>query len=332
MNETIHFLERHGYCLLAGAILGRQACLPIPANLFLVAAGALAHSGKLNLGAILGLSLITFVLADLGWYEAGRRWRERTLHFLGGLSRDPGSLVHRAGATFARHGVKTLLISKFVIGLDAVAAPLTGANRIGPMTFVLFDAVGALFWSTAYVVLGYAFSNQLDRVALHLARIGTLLALAVAAAIAVYMVKKLIRWERFVRQFRLARIAPEELNDKLNAGEDILLIDLQDQVRHSVPAMAIPGAVRINPHRLEQYRDVEIAPSREVVLYCASPGEFTSARVALALQRRGIDHVHPLAGGLRGWRERGFPVTTVAGVPMISAAALAAPVPRPSPQ
>jgi len=332
MNETVYFLERHGYWLLAGSVLGRQACLPIPANMFLVAAGALAHSRKLSLTAILALSVITFVLADLGWYGAGRRWGERTLHFLGGLSRDPGSLVHRATATFARHGVRTLLVSKFVIGLDAVAAPLTGANRIGPMTFVLFDAAGAFFWSTAYVVLGYVFSNQLDRVALHLARMGTLLALAVTATIAVYIVKKLLRWQRFVRQFRLARITPEELNDKLNAGADILLIDLQDPVRHSVPAMAIPGAVRINPHRLEQYRDVEIAPSREVVLYCASPGEFTSARVALALQRRGIDHVHPLAGGLRGWRERGFPVTTVAGVPMISAAALAAPVPRPSPQ
>jgi len=331
MNETVHFLERHGYWLLAGAVLGRQACLPIPANLLLVAAGALAHSGKLSLAAILTLSVITFVLADLGWYGAGRRWGERTLHFLGGLSRDPGSLVHRATAIFARHGVRTLLVSKFVIGLDAVAAPLTGASRIGPMTFVLFDAAGAFFWSTAYVVLGYIFSNQLDRVALHLARMGTLLALAATAAIAVYMVKKLIRWQRFVRQFRLARITPEELNDNLKAGDDILLIDLQDPVRHSAPAMAIPGAVRINPHRLEQCRDVEIAPSREVVLYCASPGEFTSARVALALQRRGIDHVHPLAGGLRGWRERGFPVTTVAGVPLISGTPLAAPVPRPSP-
>jgi len=70
---------------------------------------------------------------------------------------------------------------------------------------------------------------------------GTLLALAVAAKIAVYMVKKLIRWERFVRQFRLARITPEKLNDKLNAGEDILLIDLQDQMRHSVPAPGAPA-------------------------------------------------------------------------------------------
>ena len=331
MNETVYFLERHGYWLLAGSVLGRQACLPIPANMFLVAAGALAHSRKLSLTAILALSVITFVLADLGWYGAGRRWGERTLHFLGGLSRDPGSLVHRATATFARHGVRTLLVSKFVIGLDAVAAPLTGANHIGPMTFVLFDAVGALFWSVAYLVLGYIFSNQLDLVALHLARMGTLLALAVTAAIVVYMVKRLIRWQRFVRQFKLARITPEELHARLNAGEDILLIDLQDPSHRSAPVLAIPGAVRINPHRLEQYSDVVIAPSREVVLYCASPGEITSARVALALQRRGIGHVHPLAGGFSGWRERGFPVTIVAATPLSSATSLAAPFPRPSP-
>jgi rhodanese-related sulfurtransferase len=74
--------------------------------------------------------------------------------------------------------------------------------------------------------------------------------------------------------------------------------------------MAIPGAVRIDPRRLEQYGDAEIVPSQEVVLYCAFPGELTSARVALALQRKGVEHVRPLAGGLQAWRDRGFPVTS----------------------
>lgn len=79
--------------------------------------------------------------------------------------------------------------------------------------------------------------------------------------------------------------------------------------------MAIPGAVRINPRRLEQYKDIEIAPSQQVVLYCDCPGEFTSARVALALQRKGVEHVRPLAGGLKAWQDRGFPVTTEVRLP-----------------
>jgi hypothetical protein len=56
MNEPVQFIAQHGYWLLFSAVLGRQAYLPILANLFLVAAWALARSGKFNLSATLGLS------------------------------------------------------------------------------------------------------------------------------------------------------------------------------------------------------------------------------------------------------------------------------------
>ena len=83
--------------------------------------------------------------------------------------------------------------------------------------------------------------------------------------------------------------------------------------------MAIPGAVRIDPRRLQLYRDITILPEREVVLYCDCPGEFTSARVALALKQKGVQHVRPLDGGLRAWRSRGFPVTAEVSTPLSQA-------------
>jgi membrane protein DedA with SNARE-associated domain len=103
MNETLQFLAQHGYWLLAGAVLGRQACLPIPANLFLLAAGALAHSGKLSLAGAVCVAVATFILADLAWYLAGRRAGDKILHFVCGLSRDPTACVHKATSAFARH-------------------------------------------------------------------------------------------------------------------------------------------------------------------------------------------------------------------------------------
>jgi membrane protein DedA with SNARE-associated domain/rhodanese-related sulfurtransferase len=315
MNETVQFLARHGYLLLIVAILGRQACLPIPANLVLVAAGALARSGRLSLSGSVCLSVATFMIADLIWYEAGRRFGERILHFVCGLSRDSSSYAHRATSAFSKHGVRTLSVSKFVFGLDAVAAPLAGMARTPAIQFLLFDALGAAFWAATYASLGYAFSDQLDRVAEHVVRMGTFLSLAVAAGVVFYIIRRFARWYRFVRQFKLARITPEQLRDKLNAGEDVLLIDLQGRPHAATERMAIPGAVCINPRALEQSRDVKILPSREVILYCASPGEFTSARVALALRDRGIEHVRPLAGGLKAWRDRGFPVTSDVRIP-----------------
>lgn len=310
MHETVQFLAQHDYWLLIGAVLGRQACLPIPASLIFVAAGALARSGRLSLSGIVGYSVLAFLVADLAWYEAGRRLGDRVLHFVCGLSRDPGSCVHRAIGVFSKHGVRMLLVSKFIVGLDAVAAPLAGNARLSAIQFSVFDALGAAFWTSTYVALGYIFSDQLDRVASHLVRMGAFATVAVALGLSFYLVRKVLRWQRFVRQFRLARITPEELKEKLNAGEDLLLVDLQGRSESAAESMGIPGAVRINPRALEQYRDVEISPSREVVLYCASPGEYISARVALALRRKGVERVRPLAGGLLAWRDKGFPVTS----------------------
>ena len=309
MDETLQFVARHGYWLLVVAVLGRQACLPVPTNLLLVAAGALARQGSLSLAGVLGVSVLTFLLADLAWYAAGQRTGDRILHFVCGLSSGPELCVCRARTTFDRHGLKTLLFSKFVMGLDALAAPLTGAARTAPARFLVFDGVGATFWTGAYTTLGYIFSSQLDRVAIHMTRIGFATTAIVAAVFVFNLARRFAQWEHFYRAFKLTRITPEELRTKLDRGEDILIIDLQGRRGQNGSVMAIPGAVRIDPHKLEQYGRAELSPSREVVLYCASPGEFTSARVALALRRRGVEHVRPLAGGLLAWRDRGFPVT-----------------------
>ena len=318
MKETVEFLAHHGYWTLAAAVLGRQACLPVPANLLLIAAGALAHNGELYLAPIVASAVLTFILADLAWYEAGRRWGERTLHLLCGFSPDPAAAARKATTLFARHGVRTLLVSKFVVGVDAVAAPMTGASGTSTARFVLFDAAGAALWTAFYAILGYVFSEQLDRVAVHVARLGVVVGGLAATAVAVYFAKRVAHSLRFVRQFVLERISPEELYRKLNTGDDILLLDLQGHSGKNGDAPAIPGAIRIDPRKLELYKDVEISPARDVVLYCAMPGEFTSARVALVLRDRGILHVRPLAGGLQGWRARGFPIAANAGTPFDS--------------
>lgn len=231
MNGTLEFLARHGYWILVGVVLGRQACLPIPTNLFFLAAGALGRSGRLNPVVALGISVVTFLLADLAWYEGGRQLGDRLLHLLCGLSREPDSCVDRATRVFAKHGVHTLLVSKFVLGLDAVAAPLSGKTGVNPMKFLLFDAVGATFWSSAYLILGYVFSNELESVAVHIARTGAIMTLAATAGFAYLMMNKLARWLRFLHQFTGGKISPEELRHKLDAGEDVMIVDLQGSSR-----------------------------------------------------------------------------------------------------
>jgi membrane protein DedA with SNARE-associated domain len=122
MKEMVEFLEGHRHSLLFAGVLGRQAGLPIPANPLLLPADALADLGGVSLAGIIAFSVISFLLADLAWYGAGRRWAGRTLHFLCGTAQDPASYVGKIPKTFRRHGVKSFLSYKFSIGLDAIAA------------------------------------------------------------------------------------------------------------------------------------------------------------------------------------------------------------------
>ena len=250
------------------------------------------------------------MLADWVWYEAGRRWGDGVLHFIDGLAPDPAAAECRSKKTFARYRPRLLVGAKFVAGLDLVAPPLAGTSAVSRLRFLAFDTIGAALYSAAYAGLGLIFSHDLDRAAAFAARAGTLLALLVLAGLSIYATPKLARLYRLMRETRLARITPEELKQKLDTGDQVFIVDLRGGGRHRPNRQVIPGAVRINPHTLEQYtaygRKAQLPRDREVVLYCAH--EFTSARVALALHRRGFERVRPLAGGLRAWRERGFPL------------------------
>ncbi len=310
MHAIVQFLVKHGYSFLFVVTFAHQIGLPLPGPLFLLAAGALVAARKLGLVPALGLAVSACVIADWAWYEAGRRWGDRVVHFIHRLAPDPDAAERRSQENFARHGPQLLMVAKFVPGLDAVAPPLAGASGTSRLRFLASDAVGAGLYSGAYAGLGYVLSHDLDRAAAYAARVGTLMAVLAFVGFSIYAAPKLVRLCRFIREFRLARITPEELKQKLDAGEQVFIVDLQGARQRQ----GIPGAVRIDPRRLEQYRAYDrktpapLPRDREVVLYCASPHELTSARVALAMRRQGFRRVRPLAGGLLAWQERGFPV------------------------
>ncbi len=136
---------------------------------------------------------------------------------------------------------------------------------------------------------------------------GKAFAVALAAVIAAYVVFKWIQRQRLLRSLRIARVSAEELKAWLDGPETPLVVDLRTSLDVKAVPYAIPGAVRVAAEDLEQ-RHPDLPRDREIVLYCSRPNEATSARVALLLRRKGITRIRPLAAGLEGWRQRGFPL------------------------
>jgi len=93
----------------------------------------------------------------------------------------------------------------------------------------------------------------------------------------------------------------------LDRGERPFIVDLRHMLEFVVDPRTVPSAVRISPDELPA-RNVEIPRDRDVVLYCTCPSEATSAKVAMDLKKIGIVRVRPLAGGLKAWQDRGYPM------------------------
>jgi hypothetical protein len=168
---------------------------------------------------------------------------------------------------FARHGARSLLVAKFIPGLNTAAPPLAGIVGMVFGRFLMFDIMGTLLWASSVSGLGFLFSDQLEEVAAQARHLGAGLFLVLALALGAFIAVKFIRRRRFMAELRLARITPEELSAKIAAGEDIVIVDLRQSMSFEAAPETIPGARHFTPKEFEQ-RHQEIPRDREVILYC----------------------------------------------------------------
>ena len=330
---TINHIPAITYPMIFLAVFANQLCLPIPSILFLITAGALARAGSLNLEGVILLGVAGCVLADSAWFALGRRCGYRIVRGLCGFSMDGQHYAVKARRFFARRGLATLIFAKFVPGLDVLVPPLAGALNGEALPFLIFDTAGALLWSAAYCVAGYLFADHLEIVALGLTRIGRILEMVLAGVLCYLLLRT---WEllRTIRELRLRTISPMALEEKLDVGAKIAVLDLLDVEGQENPKVipGIPGAARISPASLRSSAKVRVPSDVKIVLYCSSPNQLASARTALALRRKGISNVWVLQGGLKAWRELGLPVTMNLCSPAEVAAGLGIELPEMKPR
>ena len=307
MDEVIDFLVRHGGVVLFATVLAEQVGLPIPAVPVLLAAGALAGAGKMNLGMAVALAVVACLIGDLMWYYLGRQRGAKVLKVLCRISLEPDSCVRRTESFFIRHGIRSLVLAKFIPGLSTVTPALAGLFGVSLERFMLYNGLGALLWTTAFIAPGYLLTDQLEWVAAQAARFGSSLGVLVVASLVLYIAYKYVHRQLLLRELRIARIMPDELKKMLDEGQAVAIVDLRQSLEIEVNPYTIPGAVRMAVEELER-RHHEIPRDRDVVLFCACPNEVTSAQMAILLKKNGITRVRPLVGGVEAWRALNFPL------------------------
>jgi len=267
MHEILEFVLRHGYLVLMVWVFVEQAGLPVPSVPLLLASGALAGMGRMNLAESLVLCMCASLAADTIWYELGRRKGLRILQWLCKISLEPDSCVRRTEGMFERQGARSLVFAKFLPGLGSVATPLAGIFRMRLGKFLLFDGLGVLLWAGSYLGAGYLFSGEIEHIAQWAASLGGSLLRLVMGLLAGYIFYKFVARQKFLRDLRISRISVDELKQKLDAGEELTIVDLRHSLDFEAEPETIPGARHLDSKELENMSSA-LSGHGEVILYC----------------------------------------------------------------
>lgn len=305
--NALQFLVDHGASVLFWVVFVEQAGLPIPAIPLLVAAGALVGAGKMPLLTALLFPIAASLIPDLAWYYLGRIKGGKVLGVLCRLSLEPDSCVRDTQNFFQRHGPRSLLMAKFIPGVSTVVRPLAGITGMGAATFLFYDMAGAVIWAGLCVGMGALFSNQLEQLGLLFDQAGGWFLAIIGVGMVGFIGYKFFHQQKFLRDIRMAKITVDELKQRMDAGDPMVIVDVRHPLTLHLDPEMIPGALSFRMEEIE-HRHHEIPRDRDIILYCSCPNEVSSARTALLLKKKGIHRVCPLEGGLDAWRERRFPL------------------------
>ena len=306
MNHLITLLQQYGLGLVFVNVLALQAGLPVPAYPVLIVAGAYAAMGGSPPWQLVAVGVAAAIVADTGWYLAGRRFGLAILRTLCRVSLAPDTCVRQTESIFQRFGPMSMVFAKFVPGFASVATALAGAIRLPYWRFVLFDAVGATLWVSAGVALGYLFRSAIDNAMNALKALGQIGLLLVIAGFVAWALVKWFRRYLFSRQLRMDRVSVDELHSLITAHQVNAIVDVRSPLTQAATGR-IPGARAIDMQKIaESFKGVPV--DGEVVVYCACPNEATAVKVAQSLRKLGYKRIRPLHGGIDAWIEAGLAV------------------------
>ena len=116
------------------------------------------------------------------------------------------------------------------------------------------------------------------------------------------------------------RILPTQMIGFIERGLTPILVDARTKNDYETSPLKLPGSVRVDPDEAEAGRinlDTDTEGKRMFVVYCTSPEERTSARVAQILRQRGLGNIRILKGGLGGWTNARLPVEAKSHLPAV---------------
>jgi membrane protein DedA with SNARE-associated domain len=269
MKDILSTLAHHGYAWIFFLLLAEAAGLPFPAAIALVAAGAAVASHALSAGGLLLVAIAALLLGDSAQFWLGRVMGWSLLGFLCRLSMNPETCMLRSAESFYKRGKLTLIVAKFIPGVNTMAAPLAGSMKMRFGQFLRYDFLGGLLYASTYLAVGYLSRDFLAAVLRGFHAAGRAMEVIVIVFLIGYGIYRGIQFQKYRQYDVVPRIQVAQLATRLASErpDQVLIVDVRSHGYYDVGAERIKGSIRIEPNNLE--KEVEtLRKDIDIYLYC----------------------------------------------------------------
>jgi membrane protein DedA with SNARE-associated domain len=269
MHDFLSLIAHHGYAVVFAVVLAEAVGLPVPAALALLAAGAAVASGVLSAPALLLVAVVGMLLGDSLLFVLGHHMGWGLLGLLCKMSVNPETCILRSAESFYKRGKITLVIAKFIPGINTMAPPLAGSMKMAPLLFLRLDLAGAVLYAMAYGSLGFLFRDFLVVLTHGFRTAGRAVEIVLLIGLGAYIFYRVWLYRKHSIYRIVPRVQVEELARKL-ASEDksnVLLVDVRSHGYYDANAARIQNSIRIEPNNLpEEIKN--LSKDKDIYVYC----------------------------------------------------------------
>jgi membrane protein DedA with SNARE-associated domain len=196
MPDFAHHLTRllhlYTYPVLLGLVLLESLGIPLPGEIALVTAAALASHGTVSIYVVIALAAGGAIVGGVLGYLIGIKGGLPLVAHYGGYIGVRKSHIDKAHAFFERNGSETILFGRFVAILRTWAAVIAGAAGMSFTKFVTYNTLGSIVWAAVFGWLGYYFGRDLPLLEQYISRFSFAVLIVAALALGGYLLRKRI--------------------------------------------------------------------------------------------------------------------------------------------
>ncbi len=185
-----HLVSSYGLIAVFLLMTAESACIPIPSELIMTFAGALAATGRMNfVGAVVAGVLGNLLGSYVAWIVGRTGGRAAVLRY-GKYVWLKEEDLHKAERWFERKGDMAVLVGRLLPVIRTFISLPAGVAEMKPSRFGLYTAAGSIPFVLALAAIGYALGSNFNTAAKAVQDLGYVIGLVVVVAVVAFFVRR----------------------------------------------------------------------------------------------------------------------------------------------